>query len=132
MGFFQRLLDMLQVAPRRSKVSASSFEPGDLVSVVTDDERFGVVKVLAVDRGGVHARLYVQRFEARPGAEEVGELSTAPFGPEYENPFSIGHMPLSHQTFAAWQPVLIRPGASVDEDELDGYRMWQDAEAGYF
>jgi hypothetical protein len=85
------------------------FVRGDLVSVVTD-EGFGVVKVLAADEHGVHAR---------------------PFGPEHK-PFSIGHMPLSHASFAGWAPQLIRRGEPVAEEELDGYRMWQEAEGGYF
>jgi hypothetical protein len=106
--------------------------PGDLVSVVTDDGSFGVIKVLATDEGGVHARLYVQRFDRRPLPDELGELSTAPFGPEHGNPFSIGHMPLSHTSFGGWQPELIVRGTGVAEEELEGYRMWQEAEAGYF
>ena len=132
MGLLQRILDTVRANSRQSTSAARAFHAGDLVSVVTDDQQFGVVKVLAVDAGGVHARLYVQRWERRPTLEELGELSTAPFGPEHANPFSIGHMPLSHQTFVAWQPILITSRTSVDEDELEGYRMWQEAEAGYF
>jgi hypothetical protein len=108
------------------------FEAGDLLSIITDDNQFGVVKVLAADAVGVHARLYVQRFARRPHANELGEFSTAPFGPEYGNPFSIGHMPLSHASFATWQPELIVRGQPVVEEELEGFRMWLKAEAGYF
>jgi hypothetical protein len=108
------------------------FAPGDLVSVMTDDGRFGVMKVLAVDERGVHARLYVQRFARRPGPADLGELSMAPFGPGHDNPFSIGHMPLSCSSFAAWQPELISRGSVVAEDELEGYHMWQEAKGGYF
>lgn len=102
------------------------------MSVVTDDGQFGVVKVLVADAGGVHARLYIQRFGRRPHANELGELSTAPFGPEHANRFSIGHMPLGHASFAGWEPELIVGGQAVAEEELEGYRMWLDAEAGYF
>jgi hypothetical protein len=110
----------------------TSLSQGDLVSVITDAGRFAVMKVLAADAGGVHVRLYVQRFDRRPGPAGLGELSTAPFGPGHDHPFSIGHLPLSHASFATWQPELITRGPAVTEEELDGYRMWQDANGGYF
>jgi hypothetical protein len=130
---FRRLLASMVHRVRGARTRSSAiFGSGDLVSVVTDDGRFGVIKILVADEGGVHARLYVQRFDQRPGPTDLDELSTAPFGPEHGNPFSIGHMPLSHASFAGWQPAIIVRGSTVLEQELEGYRMWQDAEAGYF
>lgn len=123
---------MVRSVRGESPLSTAAFRGGDLVSVVTDDGRFGVIKVLVADEGGIHARLYVQRFDRRPRPTDLGALSMAPFGPEYGNPFSIGHMPLSHSSFAGWQPEIIVRGSTVLEEELEGYRMWQDAEAGYF
>jgi hypothetical protein len=129
----RRLLDRLGFGTSRTATPHVTFRPvpGQLVSVLTDDGQIGVVKLLAVDEGGVHARLYVQRFRSRPREPELGELSTAPFGSGHDNPFSIGHMPLSHASFAGWapEPICVR---EVADDELEGYRMWQDAEAGYF
>jgi hypothetical protein len=102
-----------------------------LVTVSTDDGQFGVGKVLKVDHGGVHLRLYVQRFTRRPAFAELPELSTAGFGPGFDNPFSIGHLPLSFKAFSAWQPEFLAHG-DVLSDELEGYQMWLEAEAGYF
>jgi hypothetical protein len=87
--------------------------------------------VLAVDAGGVHGRLYVQRFAARPSMADAGELEVAPFGPEHDAPFSIGHMPLSHRAFASFQPQVMGE-QPVTEEELDGWHMWRDASGGYF
>jgi hypothetical protein len=129
----RRLLDTLGFRRQTSMPTPAGMSPGagDLFSVVTDDGRYGVMKVLAVDERGVHARLYVQRFDQRPQLAGLGELSLAPFTPDGSNPFSIGHVPLSHQSFAGWRPQLITR-ARVDEEELDGYRTWQDGEGGYF
>ncbi len=89
------------------------------------------MKVLATDAGGVHARLYVQRFPVRPSAADLGELTTAPFGTDHANPFSIGHLPLSYASFSGWEPqALIR--CTVEPDELEGYEMWREASGGYF
>jgi hypothetical protein len=110
----------------------SVFEAGDLVSVVTDDGKFGVVKILAVDSNGVHVRLYVQRYEERPEAAQIEALDTAPFGPEHEQPFSAGHLPLSGSSFAGWEPEIVSRGHQVEAEELEGYRLWEEAQGGYF
>lgn len=117
----------------RERDDSPRFElrPGQLFSVRADDGGFAVVKLLATDRRGVHARMYVQRFAARPTAAQLGELTLAPFGPGHDHPFSIGHMPLSHATFAGYEPVHIGEHPVAD-DELQGYLMWEDAEGGYF
>jgi len=106
-------------------------QPGDLWSVKTDDGRYGVMKVLATDEGGVHVRLYSQRFDQRPASVNPSELALAPVGQGDATPFSIGHMPLSHHSFRGWEPELMSHG-TVSEEELDGYRMWQEARGGYF
>ena len=89
------------------------------------------MKILARDRQGVHVRLYVQRFSVRPRSLPHENLTTAPFGAEHANPLSIGHLPLSFASFAGWQPQQLAK-QEVDEDELEGYRMWQEANGGYF
>ena len=40
-------------------------------------------------------------------------------------------MPLTHAAFASWEPVAMRREAVIEE-ELEGYRMWQEAKGGYF
>ena len=104
---------------------------GDLVTVETEEDLFGVAKILEVDNGGVHVRLYVQRFSHRPTPTEIGALSTAPNGPGHDNPISVGHLPLSFGSFSGWEPNFLSAGEVV-EDELEGYRMWVEAEGGYF
>lgn len=108
------------------------FRAGDLVSVVADDGAFGVVKLLVTDAVGVHVRLYQQRFPERPSGVDPTTLSLGPSMFAQDVPFSIGHVPLSHQTFAGWQPILMTRGVEVEERELQGYRGWEDAEGGYF
>ena len=111
--------------------SQPSFHPGDLLSVLTEDGQFGVMKVLAVDDKGIHVRLYAQRFKERPRASDLHELSTKPFPSEHGNPFSFGHMPFSHSSFLSWEPQAVG-SAPVSEDELKGHRMWKEADGGYF
>ena len=117
----------------RSKATAPKIQipkAGDLWSVLTEDGGYGVMKVLAVDRLGVHARLYAQRFKERPRAVDRTRLTTEPFKPG-EIPFSMEHVPLSNASFLGWQPEFLARG-HVEEDELEGFQMWQEAQGGYF
>jgi hypothetical protein len=107
------------------------FNAGDLVSVLTEDGQFGIMKVLAVDDHGVHVRLYAQRSKERPQASNLHDLSTMPVVPEHGNPFSFGHMPFGYSSFLTWEPQAIG-SEQVSEEELKGYRMWQKADGGYF
>jgi hypothetical protein len=40
-------------------------------------------------------------------------------------------MPLTHAAFSDWEPLALRREA-IAEEELEGYRMWQEANGGYF
>ena len=128
----RRFLSFLLGARRDGSTVPADFRAGDLASVATDEGGFGVVKILAVDAEGVHIRLHVQRFERRPTFAELPELTTAGFGPGHDNPLSMGHLPLSHRSFAGWEPELLERGLAVEESELEGYRMWEQANGGYF
>jgi len=107
------------------------FKAGDLLSVLTESGQFGVMKVLAVDDRGVHARLYAQRFNDRPQLSDLSGLSVLSVFPEHGNPFSFGHMPFSHSSLVSWEPQVLG-SEPVSEEELAGYRLWQKENGGYF
>lgn len=107
------------------------FRAGDLLSV-TAEGQFGVVKVLAIDAEGVHLRLYQERFDSRPLSVDGEMLTLGSMFAAPGEPFSIGHLPMSHASFAGWEPQLIRSDGMVGEHELEGYRGWKEAEGGYW
>jgi hypothetical protein len=95
---------------------------------VKDGDRYGIAKLLRVESGGVHARLYADRWEVPPDVINPWTLRLE----RYDAPsLSYGHLPLSYPAFAAMQPayhrLAMRSGA-----ELGGYRMWRDAKGGFF
>ena len=116
----------------RDAQDPAQFLRGDLVSVATGDGAFGIVKVLATAAKGIHARRYAERYAERPREVDPSSLTLAPSISAAAGPFSIGHVPLSHATFARWAPLLLLLGQSVEDSELMGYRTWQEAEGGYF
>jgi hypothetical protein len=99
---------------------------GGLYSV-RDGEMFRAAKVLVVDRRAAHVRVYKPRYVSRPVHIESDELTLGTI--HDADGFGIGHLPLGHEAFAAWQPVLIRVD-EVQDSELDGYEMWRDDGGG--
>ena len=96
---------------------------GGIYSIVSSPEKrtFGVVKVLKVEPGAVHVRIYGGEYAARPASVNPGELKV---GSIQEG--GMGHLPLSPRVFAAWKPVLITT-SRVEPTELEGYDEWRKA-----
>jgi hypothetical protein len=118
---------------------------GGLYSVAIDDRGFAVAKVLVVERGAVHVRVYSNRFAERPVEVREAALFLAPAAdftdaalnatrPEQRadpGAFGIGHVPLRRDSWAAWSPRRIAM-ATVDAAELDAYELWREARGGPF
>lgn len=130
------------VAAWRARGGSAFGEPrgpsvGALFSVVGSDNHFGVVKLLRSELRGVHVRVYSNQFDERPAVVAEADLEIRAFNPggfpgdKAGAPFGVGHLPLSHASFAAWKPEFISM-AIVDPDELLGYGEWKLAKGGYF
>lgn len=111
---------------------SARWETGGIYSVGGGDGTFAVVKILAVDPGAVSIRLYRESFDSRPKNVAAYELSLGSLDDEDDEAgFGVGHLPLDYREFALWFPVLIRTEA-VEEDELEGYRIWKENGGGVF
>ena len=102
-------------------------EVGGLYSIAGDSTGYGVVKVIALDSGVVHVRLYANTFSERPTTLDPASLHLGKIGEP--GGIGIGHLPLTTDHFAAWEPKLISR-VPVTDDELDGYREWKAAGGG--
>lgn len=98
---------------------------------------FGIVKLLRQQFRGVHVRVYSNTFVERPERIGEAELESRPIPTDASGdrpptaPLAIGHVPLGHATFQAWQPVFVAT-ALVQPDELVGYEMWKFEKGGFF
>lgn len=99
---------------------------GDLCSVKSGDE-FGIVKVLLVERDLVHVRSYREKFHERPTQVNSARLSLGSINDPGRT--GVGHLPLSLSTFGSWIPKRIQ-NEPVTDDELDGFRAWQEYKGG--
>lgn len=102
---------------------------GGIYSVDSGDGTFGVVKVLKVEPGIVHVRVYKNKFSSRPSSINVGDLSLGTI--KDPDGFGMGHLPISEKDFSGWQPALLAK-TKLSDDELEGYRIWKDSGGGVF
>ena len=89
------------------------------------------MKVLKVDDQGVHVRVYSNHFDSRPAELDESSLYITGIDRDPNEQLGMGHLPLSKDSFGAWQPRYITT-VPVDAAELEGYEMWKEAGGGYF
>ena len=102
-------------------------------------DRFRVAKVLKTEFGGVHLRLYADRWVHRPGSVKPWRLTQRPVAltslPRRDDldlgPFSVDHLPLSHGAFRACKPEVAAP-ATLQRFELEPYHAWKATGGGWF
>lgn len=109
--------------------NAQKLRVGGLYSVLAGPREFGVVKVLAFDKTGVHVRLYKNRFNSRPTRKNLPELRLGRI--DEDGLPGIGHLPIAKKIFYRWQPLFILQQEVMD-DELEGYRVWEEAAGKYW
>jgi hypothetical protein len=111
--------------------SAPDWVEGGLYAMEAEGGGYQVLKILKIDDGGVHVRLYSNRFEDVPESvdEDTLYMVGIDHGPDEE--LGIGHLPLSRQSFSSWGARFVQQ-STVSPEELEGYEMWLDADGDYF
>jgi len=108
---------------------ANSMTEGGIYSIDNGDGKFGVVKILKLEPGIVHVRIYKNKFPSRPNAIKTEELSLGSINDA--DGFGMGHLPISETDFKGWKAVLLRRD-NVKAEELEGYELWKEAGGGVF
>jgi hypothetical protein len=94
---------------------------------LVDGDRFSIAKVLKLEPGIVHVRIYQQHFQQRPRAIDPGALT---LGTIHDiDRLGIGHLPLRLGTFIDHEPVFLAH-AEVKPEELQGYNLWKETADG--
>lgn len=102
--------------------SDMNYKAGDIYSVDNKNGEIGVVKVLVVEPGIIHLRIYKNKFESRPKYIDTKKLSLGGIGEK--DGFGIGHIPLDIEAFQDWKPEKVT-NEKVIEEELEGYNIWK-------
>ena len=88
-------------------------------------------KVLKIDNGGFHVRLYSNQFPESPRKLEESKLYMAGVDRKPNERLGMGHCPVSKKSFLGWGATFIQQ-STVSPEELEGYKMWLEAKGGYF
>jgi hypothetical protein len=107
------------------------FKGGGLYYVRDDDGRFSILKILKADDSGVHIRQYSNTWPAPPLSVDESKLCVVGMDPDPAEKLGAGHLPISKKSFAKWNAKFVQQSI-VSERELDGYKMWLEAQGGYF
>ncbi len=121
------------IAPASPDPASVNWVSGGLYACFKDDV-YTCFKVLAVDERGVHVKVFPAEFKQLPSASECRRLAALPSNahsmcPEHKP--LIGHAPVLRSSLDQMDIRLIA-ASSVGDDELEGYRVWEEAQGGYF
>lgn len=114
-----------------SPVVACRWLAGGLYVAPHESGGFVPLKILALDNHGVHVRIYSNVYPAPPARIDEPALYMAGVDKRQDEPLGVGHLPISRDSFSGWGVRFVQQSLLVAE-ELQGYRVWLDAEGGCF
>ena len=105
---------------------------GGTYAIATDDgSSYQVLKILKIDEGGVHIRVYSNRSADVPSLVDEASLYMAEVDLKPNEKGWLSHIPVSKGTLAKWGARFVQQ-SSVSAEELEGYEIWLEAKGGYF
>jgi hypothetical protein len=75
--------------------------------------------------------MYSNQFPEHPGKIDETKLYMAGVDRKPNESLGMGHAPISREAFSTWGVRFIKV-VPVEKDELEGYKMWEEASGGYF
>jgi hypothetical protein len=111
--------------------SGSKLAEGGLYYTQNKNGSYSVLKILKLDDGGVHVRLYSNQFSTPPTKVDESALYMVGVDRKPNETLGMGHAPIAKRSFEGWKAVFFQQ-SSIKDEELEGYKMWLDAKGGYF
>ncbi len=101
-----------------SSFQLQSYKSGELYSM-PNKGKFGIFKVLKVDKKGVHVRVYSNLYSKIPSKINSSELFI-----DKQDKSSTNHTPLTFSSIKLWNPSFLQR-IKVEKDELKDYFSWK-------
>lgn len=108
--------------PQPESASSDHLAAGDIFSIYGFDgeNRFRLVKVLAIKQDSIHLYIYAKQFVERPSAGSLDSWLKVPSG---VGEARESHLAVSRKLLSLMRPVFLGNRA-VEDIELSGYRQW--------
>jgi hypothetical protein len=110
---FTRLLKKLS-----SSFQIQNYKAGELYTI-PNQGKFGIFKVLKVDKRGVHVRVYSNLYSKIPKKININELFI-----DKNDKSGRGHTPLTFSSIKLWRPSFLQ-NTKVEKEELQDYFSWR-------
>ena len=111
--------------------SQSKLVDGGLYCIQNKDGSYSVLKILKLNRQGVHVSVYSNQYSTPPIKVDEATLYMAGVNSKPDETMGMGHVPLSNKSFQNWKATFLQQ-STVKNEELEGYKMWLDDKGGYF
>jgi hypothetical protein len=109
----------------------SGWKEGGLYQYKNGNGSYSLLKILKVESGGVHVRLYSNQFDSPP--TKVDESKLYLVGREAKANENVGQVdsPWTSSTLSSRTPVFVQQ-STVSPQELEGYNEWVKGNHTYF
>lgn len=104
---------------------------GGVYCTQNENGTYSILKILKIDDGGFHVRLYSNQFAQFSRQIDESTLYMVGMNRKPDERLGMGHAPVSKQSFLGWKATFIQK-STVRDEELEGYKMWLEGKGGYF
>ncbi len=115
----------------RSGGGSSGLKEGGIYSFKNDNGSYSVLKILKIESGGLHIRIYSNQFDAPPTQVDESTLVIAGMDHKPNQILGQADLPILKQRFEDYKAVFVQQ-STVKADELEGYKTWKAAGGKYF
>ena len=104
---------------------------GGLYAFKADNGSYSVMKLLKVESGGVHVKIYSNQFDSPPTQVDESKLYLAGLNHKPDETLGVADAPISGETFQNYKATFVQQ-STVTPEELEGYNIWKKANGKYF
>ena len=104
---------------------------GGFYAFKNDNGSYSIMKLLKVEGGGVHAKVYSNQFDAPPTQVDESKLYIVGLAHKPNETLGSADVPMKGEIFQNYKATFVQQG-TVTPEELEGYNQWKKAGGQYF
>jgi hypothetical protein len=104
---------------------------GGLYAFKNDNGSYSVMKLLKVEGGGAHVKIYSNQFDSPPTQVDESKLYLAGLNHKPNETLGVEDAPLSGESFQNYKATFVQQ-STVTPQELEAYNTWKKAGGKYF
>ncbi|HEX7578225.1 MAG TPA: hypothetical protein VF430_09335 [Verrucomicrobiae bacterium] len=110
---------------------STALKEGGIYSFKNNNGAYSVLKILKVESGGLHIRVYSNQFDSPPTKVDESTLYMAGRNPKPNEILSEPDVALLKKSFDNYKATFVQQ-STVKDDELEVYKTWKQAGGQYY